>query len=186
MDPQLADQLREMEEVCRQHGGTPRIAREAGQFLNILAKASHAANILQVGVQDGYATLWLIDAAETTGGQVTCIEEDVWQCDSARELLEGSPQAGRIHLMQGDILELLPVLEGPYDFVLLDGKQEQALHYLHIIVEQISSGAIICCDKAMSNASALADYLTFVHERPGLESVLAPIGEGIEVTYKTP
>ncbi|HEY3379193.1 MAG TPA: class I SAM-dependent methyltransferase [Armatimonadota bacterium] len=186
MEPELADLLRAVELQSRMHGGTPRIAREAGQFLNILVKASNVKNLLEVGVVDGYATLWLAEAASVTGGCITGIEDDVWQYDSAKDLLDRSPHASRIRLLQGEIMELLPVLEGPFDFVLLDANKGEMLHYLHILIEQISSGGLICCDKAMSHAPALVDYLTFVHERPGLESVLVPIGEGIEVTYKSP
>ena len=186
MDPRLAEVLREMEDISSRRGGVPRIAREAGQFLNLLVKSSHAANILEVGTADGYATLWLADAANANGGKVTTIEDDIWQLEVAEENLARYPNDGVIHVLGGDALELLPVLEGPYDFVLLDADKTQTLHYLRILLEQLHSGAVICCDKAISKVSQLAEYLAFVHERPGLESVLVPIGEGIEVTYKLP
>lgn len=186
MDLQLADLLRELETAAQQHGGTPRIAREANQFLNILVKATGAKNLLEVGTTDGYASLWLAEAAEANGGMLTTIESDVWRADMAREVLARSPHTARIRLMQGEMLELLPVLEGPFDFVVLDGENPQALHYLRILAEQISSRALICCANAIGKASQLAEYLSYVHERPGLESTLVPIGEGIEITYKVP
>jgi len=186
MDVQLADLLREIEETSRLNGGTPRVDREAGQFLNIMVKAIRAQHILEIGTADGYATLWLADASATTGGLVTSIENDVWQLELAKKVFSRSPYGDRITLVQGDALELLPVLEGPFDFVLIDADKSQSLHYFRIIFEQVSSGAIICCDKAISRAPALAQYLAYVHERPGLESVLVPVGQGIEVTYKMP
>lgn len=186
MDVQLADLLREIEETSRLNGGTPRTVRESGQFLNVLVKATRAKNILEVGTSDGYATLWLAEAVAATGGLLTTIENDVWQIELARKFFTRSPYGDRINLIQGDAQELLAVLEGPFDFVVLDADKSQALHYFRIIFEQISSGALICCDKAISRAAALAQYLAYVHERPGLESILVPIGEGIEVTYKVP
>ena len=174
MDVQLADLLREIEDSSRHNGGTPSSAREAGQFLNILAKITRAQRLLEVGTADGYATLWLAEAAATTDGVVTTIEHDVWEIEVARKAFSRSPYGDRITLMQGDALELLAVVEGPFDFVLLDADKAQSLHYFRIIFEQVSSGGIICCDKAISRASALAQYLGYVHERPGLESVLVP------------
>ncbi len=186
MDVQLADLLREIEDSSRANGGTPRAAREAGQFLNILAKALRAQRLLEVGTGDGYATLWLAEAAAATGGIVTTIEHDVWQLKLARKAFSRSPYGDRISLMQGDAQELLAVLEGPFDFVLLDADKSQALHFFRLVFEQIASGGIICCDKAISRAPALAQYIGYMHERPGLESILVPIGEGIEVTYRVP
>jgi len=186
MDIQLAELMREVEEISQQRGGVPRLEREAGQFLNLLVKVTRATCILEVGTQDGYATLWLADAAAATGGLVTTVESDVWQLANAKKLFDRSPHGNRIHVVQGAPEEVLPVLEGPFDFILLDAEPEEALHYFHILTEKINSGALVCCEKAISKAGILAPYLTYMHERPGLESVLVPIGEGIEITYKVP
>ena len=186
MDPQLTDLLREMESATQQHGGTPRIAREAGLFLNLLVKATCATRLLLVGAANGYTALWLAEAACATGGTLLAIERDVWKVELLKKLFARSPHRNCIDLLLGDALELLPVAEGPFDFVLLNGEKTQTLHYFHILAEKLKSGALICCAKAMSNAGALTEYLTYVHERPGLESVLVPIGEGIEMTYKSP
>lgn len=187
MNSQFAELLREVEEHARQHGEVPNMAREAGQFLNVIAKATGAQHILEVGVGDGYGTLWLAEAAAANDGLMTVLESDVWRVEVLRELLDRSPYGGeKLHLMQGEILELLPVLEGPFDFVMFDGDQTMALHYLRQVVDQITSGGMICCDKAISRAAPLAEYLSYVHDSPGLESVLVPIGEGIEITYKIP
>lgn len=186
MNPQLAELIREMEDVSRGNGGIPGAAREAGQFLNLLVKARGAVNVLEVGTHDGYTTLWLAEAAAATGGAVTTVESDVWRLSVAKAYFDRSPYHDIIRVVQGEVTEVLPVLEGPFDFVLLDADAAQALHYFHILAEKTSSGAFVCCDRAISMAGVLAPYLTYVHERPGLESLLVPIGEGIEMTYKTP
>ena len=186
MDVQLSDLLRELEETSRQRGGVPRIEREGGQFLNLLVKIAHAQRILEIGTADGYATLWLADAAAAVDGQITTMESDVWHVANAQKLFDRSPHRERIRLVQGKAEEVLPVLEGPFDFVLIDANKTEALHFFHILAEKLSSGAVICCDKAIAAATVLAPYLTYVHDRPGLESILVPVGEGIEVTYKVP
>jgi predicted O-methyltransferase YrrM len=186
MDIQLAALFREVELISQRLGGVPRIEREAGQFLNLMIKLAGSNSILEVGTHDGYTTLWLAEAAALTGGAVTTIERDVWQLANAKKLFTRSPQQSRINILQGDPVEILAVLEGPFDFIVFNANPEHALHYFHILAEQIQSGGIIACMNAIRNASALSAYLTYVHERPGLESLLVPVGEGIELTYKTP
>ncbi|MHB9023196.1 MAG: O-methyltransferase [Armatimonadota bacterium] len=186
MDTRLTDLLRDIEDKAGRNGSISRLARETGQFLNILAKAARARNILEVGTAHGYLTLWLAEAAAASGGTVTTIENDLLQLENARKTLARSPHAELIHLVQGDALELLPVVEGPFDFVVLDADPTQALHYLHMLSEKLHSGGLVVCQKAISKAGALAEYLSYVHSLPGLESTLAPVGDGLEITYKVP
>ncbi len=186
MDPRLGDLLRDVERTAGPRTEAPRVAREAGQFLNILIKVTHAGNLLEVGTRDGYATLWLAEAAAATGGRITSVEGDVWQAEMAKKVLMRSPHAERIDFRHGELADILPLLEGPFDFVLMDVDASQALRYFHILFEQIASGGVICCNKAIAHATHLVDYLSYVHERPGLQSVLVPVGEGVELTYKVP
>lgn len=181
---QFAELLRDVEDRVRANGGIPTNAREAGEFLNVLAKVAGARTILEVGVGDGYTTLWLAEAASNNNGNLISVEGDVWRLEMVRETLMRSPHAGCIRLIQGEPEDILPVLEGPFDFVLLDGDQTQALRNFHMVFDRISSGSIICCGNAIAHATVLAEYLTYVHDSPGLESVLVPIGDGIEITYK--
>lgn len=185
-ETQFAELLRDVEDRMRMNGSVPTAAREAGQFLNVMAKAMRVRNVIEVGTDDGYATLWLAEAVYSNDGTITSIESNVWRLETVRETLMRSPHAGSIRLMQGDPRELLSVLAGPFDFVLLGGDERETLHYFRLLFEQVASGSVICCDRAISRAGALADYLTYVHSNPGLESILVPVGEGIEVTYKLP
>ncbi len=186
MDPRLGDLLREVEMVAGKAKEPPRVAREAGQFLNVLAKLTRATRLLEVGTHDGYLTLWLAEAAAAADGRVTTLEGDVWQAEVAKKVLGRSPHTERIELRHGELTDLVPLLEGPFDFVLLDVNAAQALHHFRTLFESVTSGGVICCNNAIAHATALVDYLAYVHERPGLQSVLVPVGEGIEVTYKVP
>src|ERR1700741_1379500 len=45
-----------------------------GQLVNLLATEAKARTILEVGSSYGYSTVWLADAARTTGGKVISLE----------------------------------------------------------------------------------------------------------------
>lgn len=186
MNPLLADILRDMEQESEPPTAIAPMMRETGQFLNILIKAVHAVSLLEVGTGNGYLTLCMADAVAANEGVLTTVEGNLWSVELAEKQFARSPHESAIRLVQGDPLEILPVLEGPFDFVLLDAEKSNALHFFHLIFDQLKSGALICCDKAISMAGPLADYLAYVHDRPGLESILVPVGEGIELTYKSP
>ena len=49
---------------------------DAGRFVWILAQAVQARVIVEVGTSRGVSTLWLADAARTTGGRVLSIDTD--------------------------------------------------------------------------------------------------------------
>src|SRR5689334_14876763 len=50
------------------------VGRHTGTLLNILVKDSEAKRIVEIGTSYGYSTIWLADAARTTGGRVTTLE----------------------------------------------------------------------------------------------------------------
>src|SRR5215470_2522388 len=50
------------------------ITRDTGRLLWILARAMGATRILEVGTSNAFSTIWLADAARSTGGRVTTLE----------------------------------------------------------------------------------------------------------------
>src|SRR2546422_11082450 len=50
------------------------ITRDTGRLLWVLVVASGARRILEVGTSNAFSTIWLADAARTTGGRVTTLE----------------------------------------------------------------------------------------------------------------
>lgn len=50
------------------------ITRDTGEFLAVLARATNAQRVLEIGTSNGYSTLWLAEAAKAIGGGVTTIE----------------------------------------------------------------------------------------------------------------
>src|SRR5712691_1466390 len=50
------------------------ITRDTGRLLWILIRATRATRVLEVGTSNAFSTIWLADAARTTGGRVTTLE----------------------------------------------------------------------------------------------------------------
>src|SRR5437899_9236181 len=52
------------------------ITRDTGRLLWIIVRATRATRIVEVGTSNAFSTIWLADAARSTGGRVTTLELD--------------------------------------------------------------------------------------------------------------
>src|SRR2546422_4422389 len=50
------------------------VTRDTGRLLWIIVRATGATRILEVGTSNAFSTIWLADAARSTGGRVTTLE----------------------------------------------------------------------------------------------------------------
>lgn len=112
--------------------GLPSIAVSAqqGKFLNLLATATGAARVLEIGTLGGYSTIWLARAVGP-GGSVVTLEYEPAHADVARANLDRAGVGDRAQVMVGPALETLPTLTGePFDLVFIDADKENNVGYL--------------------------------------------------------
>src|SRR4249920_1790476 len=131
------------------------VGREAGILLYLLATGAQSRRILELGTSYGYSTVWLAAAARATGGKVMSLELRDFKIEYARQALTRAGLSTRVEFHEGDCLETLKKLPGPFDFVLLDVVRPQAEAY-------------------RARVRAVGD----------LDSVLIEVGNGIEISRK--
>jgi len=85
----------------------------------------------------------------------------------------------------GDAVELLETLPGPFDFVLVDLWKDLYIPCFDRFVDKLTDGALVVADNMlfpeMSRAHADA-YRARVRESGRFDTVLLPVGSGIEVS----
>jgi predicted O-methyltransferase YrrM len=161
------------------------VGRHTGVFLNILAKASKARNILELGTSYGYSTVWLAEAARATGGKVITLEIKSEKQQYARAMLQKAGLDAHVDFRLGEARELLASLKGSFDFVLLDLWKELYIPCLDLFYPKLSKGAFIAADNMLIPEFSLPDaqaYRSYVRSKPNIESVLLPVGSGIELS----
>jgi len=108
-------------------------------------------------------------------------------------------QEEKIHIFEGDALEILPKLTGPYDMVFIDAAKGKYPIFLKEALRMLRVGGIIIGDNVLYKGYVLSDYnkhkqrtavrglrqfLKDLEENENLETKLLEVGDGLIVSKK--
>jgi predicted O-methyltransferase YrrM len=155
------------------------ITPDTGEFLAVLVKAMQTRRILEIGTSNGYSTLWLADAAASTGGQVTTVEMSPQKIAMARENFARAGFEDRIAQLEGDAgTHLLQLGDGAFDLVFLDSKRSAYLDWWPDLRRVLRAGGLLVVDNATSHADEMAAFTDAVRADAGFTTSLVPVGKG--------
>lgn len=163
------------------------IGADTGRLLHMLIVGAKATRILEIGTSYGYSTLWLADAARVTGGKVHSLEIAPAKVEYARSQLARAGLDGFVEFHVGDAVSTLERLDGPFDFVLLDLWKDLYVPCFERVHPKLAAGGMIAADNMTFPPGAIPAakiYRAFVRTKADLDSVLVPIGSGIELSRK--
>lgn len=163
------------------------IGEDAARFMHALILARKPERLLEIGTSYGYSTLVLADAARAVGGKLITMEIAGYKQDYARNMLEKAGLADYVDLRCGDAVELINADPGPFDFVLVDLWKELYAPCFRAFYPKLSEEAVLCSDNMIEPVSAREDvreYREEVRAKPDMQTVLLPIGSGIELSIK--
>ncbi len=161
------------------------VGPEVGQLLNMILKAAKARSCLELGASAGYSTLWLAEAAREVGGHVYSMDANPDKHRQARENLIEAGLIEQVTLITGDALVEIPALGKTFDFVLLDVWKDAYVPCYEALRSRLNPGAIIAADNMIRPESGQKDtqaYQAKVRATAGMDSVLVPIGSGVEIS----
>lgn len=174
----------------------PAITPEAGKMLYLLAKASKAKSILEVGTGLGYSGIWLARALPRDG-ILTTVEADPEHAKVAEEWFRRAGVAPKVRLLQGKALGVLPALPTKsVDMVFIDADKEGYPRYFELAMKLVRSGGLICADNAFWFGAALSEddpspeakgvrsYNRLASSTPGVETLILPLGDGLSVSVR--
>jgi caffeoyl-CoA O-methyltransferase len=189
--------LREMEEQAERED-IPISDPEVGRLLTVLARATGARQILEIGTAIGYGALCMARGAP--GARVTAIDTDPARLAAARGYLERAGVADRVELLQGAALDLLPNLAGPFDLAYVDAVKTEYRRYLDLLLPRLRVGGLVVIDNLLwggdvaeppaaggesGEADALRAFNGYLMMHPQLESVVLAVGDGVGLATKT-
>ena len=160
------------------------VPREDGKILHDLVLKGGSKRILEIGTSTGFSTIWLAWAASKTGGKVTTIEIDKKRHEKARANFENVGLAPYIDARLADAHVLVPLLEGPFDFVFCDADKDGYLDYFMELGEKLRpSGCFTAHNVLWSYNHGIKRFLDYVRQAPGFRTtIVRGSGEGISIS----
>ena len=185
--------LAEMERYARQHD-VPIIGPACGRLLYLMAQASGARRIFEMGSAIGYSTLWFARAAGP-GAEVYYTDGDPANAERARGHFERADVQDRIRILTGDAVDLIDTTSGEFDIILIDIDKHQYLEALRKAVPRLRHGGLLITDnvlwsgrvtaKAKDAATrAIQQFNKQVYSSPELFPVIVPLRDGVAVCRK--
>jgi predicted O-methyltransferase YrrM len=195
--PERSAVMREMEEHA-ERDGIPIVHWETGRLLAVLCRVLDPV-VLEVGTAIGYSTLHM--AEQLRNGRVITLERDPERAAQARAYLERGGAADRVEIVEGDALETLAGLDGPFDLLFVDASKGEYARYIELAEPKLSERALMVVDNLLMsgevalpegaetrwNADSLASARLLNSDLLGSGEWLAcvlPVGDGIGVAAK--
>ena len=152
--------MREIEEMGKK-SFIPSIGPVKGKILAEIVKEEKPRKILEVGSLYGYSAI-LIAKNSPAKAEVTTIEKNPEHARVTEQNVERAKLEDQIKVIQGDAMEILRKLPGPFDLVFLDAEKTQYLDYLKAVEEKLHQGSVIVADNVGVFADQMKNYLHYV------------------------
>jgi predicted O-methyltransferase YrrM len=190
------DVLLQARDRARELGCVP-IGPAGGAALRVLAAATGARSVVEVGTGAGVSGLYLL-AGMAPDGVLTTIDVEGENQRAAKDAYgEAGIAAGRYRLINGAAGEVLPRLrDEAYDLVFVDADKGSYADYYDQALRLLRPGGVVAFDNALwhdrvadpaqrdPETVTLRDLGRAVRDDKRLLSVLLPVGDGLLVAAK--
>ena len=143
--PERSELMAEMEDVA-ERDSVPIVHWETGRFLAALCRALDP-RVLEVGTAIGYSTLHM--AEQVSEGRIVTLERDPDRAAQARGYLERGGVAERVELVEGDALETIGGLSGPFDLLFVDASKGEYRRYIELAEPLLSERCVLVVDNLL-------------------------------------
>ena len=178
----------------------PIIRKETQSFLKVLLMMKKPLHVLEVGTAIGFSAI-LMSEYIPEDGHITTIEKYEKRIPIAKENFKRAGKEKQISLIEGDALEVMQSLEGPYDFIVMDAAKGQYIHYMPEAIRLLASGGILISDNVLQDGdiiesryaverrnrtihSRMREYLYELKHNNALQTSILPLGDGVAFSVK--
>jgi caffeoyl-CoA O-methyltransferase len=166
--PETEVLLEELEEEASRES-IPIVGPVVGVLLFILARATGAAAILELGTATGYSGIFLGRAGALNHGRVISLEHDEAKAARARANLSRAGLSQVVEVRAGEALKLMAEMTGPFDMIFLDIDKESYLPALAQAQRLLRVGGLLVTDNV--GFSGAADFNREILANPAWRAV---------------
>jgi caffeoyl-CoA O-methyltransferase len=129
-----------------------------GKLLEFVSMMLKPLKILEIGTFTGFSALSLVKGLQP-GGVLHTIELRKEDADTAQKYFDESIHKDRIHLHQGDAMEIVPSMEELWDLVFIDADKVNYINYYELTLQKLNVGGFIIVDNVLFHGQVLEDHI---------------------------
>ena len=177
----------------------PIIRDETINLITTLIRMNQPKRILEVGAAVGFSACLMASVARDAN--IVTIENYEPRIPIANNNIKNMGFENRITLIEGDAIEVLPTLDGPFDFVFMDAAKGQYINFWPEIKRLTKDGGIIVTDNVLQDGDIIEsryaitrrnrtihkrmrDYLYELTHDKGYTTTILPLGDGVSISVK--
>jgi predicted O-methyltransferase YrrM len=163
------------------------VGPEVGWFLHSLIIAKRPKRVLELGTSYGYSTLFMADACKQVGARLVTMDVADYKQTYARERMEKAGVADVVEFRLGDAVAMVKDDTGSFDLVLLDIWKELYLPCFQALYPKLADEGVVASDNMIEPPmwrDAVREYRAGVKALSDMQTVLLPIGSGIELSIR--
>ncbi|MFK4728125.1 class I SAM-dependent methyltransferase [Agromyces mediolanus] len=171
--------------------GIDPVSPAVGAQLALLAAASRAEAIIELGTGVGVSGLWMLRHARAA--MLTSIDtETEYQQHARQHFADAGVQAARIRLITGRASEVLPRMnESSYDLVFVDADSASVIEYVEhglrlarpggsvVVAHALWRGRVADPAKRDDTATAFRSLISELEASPAVATAISPVGDGL-------
>ena len=172
--------------------GVGAVDATTGATLRLLAATAQAKAVVELGTGAGVSSLWLLRGMRSDGVLTSVDIETEHQRLARQTLVEAGFGTGRVRLITGQALAVLPRLsDGAYDLVFCDAVRSENADYLTASMRLLRPGGLVVFAGALAGGRiadpsardpdtvGLRELTRIVREDDRLVPALLPVGAGL-------
>ncbi|WP_294237666.1 O-methyltransferase [Pseudobutyrivibrio sp.] len=197
--PELSPVLKDIQREALE-SYVPIIRPETVNLLQLLIKMNQPKTILEVGAAVGFSANLMAEAAGDDV-RITTIENYEPRIPIANTNFKRTGRDNQITLLEGDAMEILPTLEGPFDFIFMDAAKGQYINFWPEIKRLIRDGGVVVTDNVLQDGDIIEsrfaitrrnrtihkrmrDYLYELTHDEDFSTTILPLGDGVSISVK--
>lgn len=153
-------------------------------------------SILEIGTAVGYSAI-CFSRYLAEDGYIDTIERDEERVKEAKVNIKSMNLENKIHIFEGDAVEILPTFQGKYDAIFIDAAKGKYPFFLKESLRMLNERGIIFADNILYKGYVMSDYnkhkqrtavrnlreyIAEVTQNPELETEILEVGDGLAIT----
>ena len=156
-----------------------------GKILYDIIVSHNYTRAVEIGTSTGHSAIWIAWALSKTGGKLITIEIDKRRYLEAQANFKKAGVSDYIDVRLADAHELVPKLEGKFDFVFSDADKYWYKNYFIAMDPKLEVGGCFTAHNTAMRTNGIRDFLEYVESLKNYETTIdRKSRSGISISYK--